>query len=248
MTPGLNATTALNLDHYASPWGVDHYIQQEGLWDIERQFVTEFMPAPPATVLDIGCGAGRTTVGLARLGYHVIAIDLAEALLAHARHRFPALDFRTMNATALSFPDAMFDAALFSYNGIDCIFPVAARQQCLAEVFRVLKPGGTFIFSSHNFVGAIFSGGYWYLRGYINAVRTLVHQRRNPHLREWYVRYDEPGGTQFLYSAPPGRTVDHLQRAGFTVVDVRGASGQRQPRRIRRREQHVYFVARKPSS
>ena len=249
MTQAPNRTiTARNLDSYSTPWGVEHYIQQKGLWTIEQQLVSEFMPAPPATMLDIGCGAGRTTVGLARLGYDVIAIDLAEALLVHARRRFPAFDFRTMDATALSFADASFDAALFSYNGIDCIFPVAARQRCLLETFRVLKPGGTFICSSHNFVGAIFSGGYWYLRGYFNALRTLVQQRRNPYLRDWYVRYDDPSGTQFLYSAPPGRTVDQLQGAGFIVVDVRGATGQRQPGRVRRREQHVYFVARKPPS
>jgi ubiquinone/menaquinone biosynthesis C-methylase UbiE len=248
MTPAPDLTiTGRNIDHYATPSSVDEYTRQEGLWDIERRLVTEFLPGPPAALLDIGCGGGRTTVGLAQLGYNVIAIDLSEALLAHARRRFPAIDFRLMDATALSFPAATFDAAQFSYNGIDCIYPVAARERCLAETFRVLKPGGTFILSSHNHVGSIFSGGYWYLRGYMNALRTLAQQWGNPHLREWYVRYPEQGGGQYLYSAPPARTIDQLQRAGFTVVDVRGATGQRDPGRVRRREQHVYFVARKPS-
>lgn len=249
MTPAhLTPAVKQNLAYYASAWSAAQYTREDGLRPIEQQLIAEFMPPPPAGILDIGCGAGRTTIGLSQAGYSAIAIDLSPELLTLAGRRYPLLDFRQMDATELAFPVNTFDAALFSYNGIDGIYPVVAREQCLAEVFRVLKPGATFIFSSHNLVGAIFSGGSWYVRGYINAMRTLAQQRRNPLLREWYVRYEDPGGAQFLYSAPPGRTVDQLRRAGFSVIAVRGASGQRQPGRVRHREQHVYFVARKPLS
>ena len=246
--PHLTPVVKQNLANYASAWSAAEYTREDGLRPIEQQLIAEFMPLPPAGILDVGCGAGRTTIGLLQAGYSAIAIDLSAELLALARRRYPHLDFRQMDATDLAFPANTFDAALFSYNGIDCIYPVAGRERCLAEVFRVLKPGATFIFSSHNLVGAIFSGGYWYVRGYLNAMRTLARQRRNPLLREWYVRYEDPGGAQFLYSAPPGRTVGQLRRAGFSVTAVRGATGQRQPGRVWRREQHVYFVARKPSS
>jgi ubiquinone/menaquinone biosynthesis C-methylase UbiE len=237
-----------NLANYSSAWSAVEYTREEGLRPIEQQLISEFMPPPAARVLDLGCGAGRTTIGLARAGYQTVAIDLSIALLTLARRRYPGIEFREMDAANLHFAPEQFDAALFSYNGIDCLYPVTAREQCLQEVFRVLKPGGVFILSSHNVVGAVFSGGYWYLRGYLNAVGTLMNQRRNPHLLEWYVRYADAGGTQFLYSAPPDRTVAQLRRAGFDVLAVRGASGQRHPGRVRRREQHVYFVARKPAA
>ncbi|PYR17074.1 MAG: hypothetical protein DMF94_25415 [Acidobacteria bacterium] len=212
-----------NLAYYASARSAAEYTREDGLRPIEQQLIAEFMPPPPAGILDLGCGAGRTTIGLSRAGYTAIAIDLSLELLTLARRRYPHLDFRQMDATELAFPVDTFDAALFSYNGIDCLYPVAAREQCLVGVCRVLKPGATFIFSTHNLVGGICSGGYWYVNGYINA-------------------------EQFLYCAPPGRTVDQLRCAGFSVIAVRGASGQRQPGRVRRREQHVYFVARKPLS
>src|SRR5207245_967867 len=77
----------------------------------------------------------------------------------------------------------------------------------------------------------------------LNAMRTLALQRANPYLREWYWRYHDPGGPQFLYAAPPPHTVAQLHDAGFAVLDVRGSSGERRPARVRRREQHVYFVA-----
>jgi ubiquinone/menaquinone biosynthesis C-methylase UbiE len=246
--PHLTPVVKQNLANYASAWSAAEYTREVGLRPIEQQLIAEFMPPSPAGILDVGCGAGRTTISLSQAGYAAIAIDLSPELLTLARRRYPHLDFRQMDATALAFPVDTFDAALFSYNGIDDIYPVAAREQCLLEVFRVLKPGATFIFSSHNLVGAIFSGGYWYIRGYINATRFLTQQWRNPLLREWYVRYEGPGGEQFVYSAPPGRTIDQLRRSGFSVIAVRGASGQRQAGRVQRREQHVYFVARKPLS
>ena len=199
-------------------------------------------------MLDLGCGAGRTTIGLARLGYDVTAIDLSEPLLRHARSRHPALDFRLMDATALSFPDASFDAALFSYNGLDDIAPTSARERCLSEVHRILRPQGVFVLSGHNAIGHFFSGGYFYLRGYINAVKMIARQRSNPLLRHWYFRYDSPGGQQVLFSAPPSRTIAQLQHVGFDVVDVRGATGERRPSRVRMRQAHVYFVARKPAA
>jgi ubiquinone/menaquinone biosynthesis C-methylase UbiE len=238
--------TGQNLANYDSAWSTVEYTREDGLRPIEHALVDEFFPKPPATVLDIGCGAGRTTIGLANAGYRPTAIDLSSTLLAIARQRHPELDFREMDATRLGFGERSFDAALFSYNGIDCIYPVAGRSRCLSEVFRVLKPGGTFILSSHNAVGAVFSGGFFYLRGYLNALHTLALQRRNPYLGEWYLRYTDPGGDQFLYSAPPRATIRQLENAGFTVVDVRGSSGERRRPRVDQREQHVQFVARKP--
>lgn len=234
-----------NLANYDTAWSVAEYTREQDLRPIERELVNMFMQ-PKSRILDLGCGAGRTTVGLARDGYDPVAIDVSDTLLAEARRRYPALDFRHMDVTQLDFEPESFDGALFSYNGLDCLYPLEARRGCLAEVFRVLKPGAAFVFSSHNFVGSVFSGGYLYLRGYLNAIGALAAQVGNPHLRAWYVKYHDGGGPQLLYSAPPDRTVAQLQGAGFDVLDVRGARGERDPRRIRWRQQHVHFVARKP--
>jgi ubiquinone/menaquinone biosynthesis C-methylase UbiE len=236
-----------NLAHFDSEWSVSHYGDQlQGLFPTEARLIEAFFPPPPASVLDLGCGAARTTVALAARGYATIGIDLSAPLLQHARRRHPDLDLRLMDATALTFPDATFSAAIFSYNGIDGVYPVQARERCLAEVFRVLQPGGVFLLSSHNAVGALFSGGYLYLRGYLNAMKWLARQVTNGVWREWYWRYDDPGGAQYLYSAPPSYTVAQASGAGFAVVEIRGATGERDPGRIARREQHVHFVLRRP--
>jgi hypothetical protein len=111
----------------------------------------------------------------------------------------------------------------------------------------VLEPGGIFLFSSHNAVGALFSGGYFYLRGYLNAAKWITRQFGNRVWREWYWRYEDPGGPQHLYSGPPSRTIAQAASVGFEVIAVRGSSGQRDLGAITRHEQHVHFVARKPA-
>ncbi len=236
-----------NIANYFSPSSIDQYTREEGLWSIERELIDRFMPPPPARLLDVGCGAGRTTVGLVDAGFRVTAIDLAKPLIDHARQRRSDIDYRVMDATRLELMDASFDCTLFSYNGLDDIFPVAKRRRCLSEVFRVLRPGGVFILSTHNAIGHLFSGGYFYVRGYWNAAKMLAAQCANRQMRQWYFRYSGPGGAQVLYSAPPELTRAQLVETGFVVVDVRGSTGERNPGRVRMRQRHVYFVARKPA-
>ena len=245
--PAPYGVTALNLANYETGWSLAEYTREEALRPLEAELVAAHFPPSPATVLDLGCGAGRTTIGLDRIGYGVTAIDLSEALLAEARLRHPDLEFHRMDATALAFPDGSFDAALFSYNGIDCIHPLAGRRRCLEEVFRVLKPGGTFLLSSHNWVGVIWSGGYFYLTGYLHAAAFLAAQIGNPHLFEGYFAYRDDGGLQHLYSAPPGATIRQLETAGFAILEVAGYRRGMAAGAVARRAQHVHFVARKPS-
>jgi SAM-dependent methyltransferase len=224
------------------------YSREEGLRPLEAELVAEFFPAPPARILDLGCGAGRTSMGLNRLGYDVVAIDLSTGLLAEARRRYHGIDFREMDATQLGFERETFDAAMFSYNGIDCIYPVEERVRCLQEVGRVLRPGAPFIFSSHNYQGAVFSGGFFYLLGYLNAVRFCLEQRGNPHRREWYLRYPDPGGDQHLYSAPPDRTARQLRQAGLEILALIGHQRRLPAWKVRWNSQHVHFVARRPKA
>ena len=240
--------TAENVSRHVDARSIALYSREQGMRLIEKQLIREFAPAVPGSILDLGCGAGRTTQTLARAGWRAVGLDLSEPLLRVARQRAPEVPYILADAAALTFPANCFDAVLFSFNGIDYLHPEPAREQCFREVHNVLKPGGVFIFSSHNLIGAIFSGGYFYLRGYFNALRFLASQAGNPYWRDWYMTYEEFSGPHVLFSAPPSRTVDQLVRAGFAVEDVRGANRHRDRRAVLMHEAHVYFVARKPAA
>jgi SAM-dependent methyltransferase len=65
--------------------------------------------------------------------------------------KFPGIEFYCIDASDLSrFADASFDTVVFAFNGIDFLMTPAARARCFAEVKRVLRTGGLFIFSSHH--------------------------------------------------------------------------------------------------
>jgi len=244
-----DAVLERNLATFNTAWSAHDYSRDVGLWPIEGTLVARHFPAAPADVLDIGCGAGRTSVGLHARGYRVVAIDLSDSLLSIARSRYAGIDFQKMDARELQFEGGAFDAAIFSYNGIDSLYPESTRTDCFREILRVLKPGGVFVFSTHNLIGALFSGGWWYPRGYWKAAQLLWSQRTNAIAREWYIHYDDGGGGSHIqFSGPPGRTVRQLHDAGFELLDTCGSAGERRPKRILLHEQHVNFVARRPSA
>ena len=56
----------------------------------------------------------------------------------------------TGDASNLGLKDNSFDVVIFSFNGIDYIYPYIKRLAALKEIRRVLKTNGLFIFSSHN--------------------------------------------------------------------------------------------------
>lgn len=101
-------------------------------------------------ILDIGVGGGRTVAYLIELSRDYRGIDYSPGMIEICRKIFPGQEFINCDARDLSlFQDEDFDFIFFSYNGIDYISH-ADRLRSLREIYRVLKRGGSFAFSSHN--------------------------------------------------------------------------------------------------
>ena len=103
-------------------------------------------------VLDVACGTGRGTVGLAQgvgpVG-RVDALDLSESMLEQARIKMEKrglsdrVHFRQGNASELPYPEAAFDVL---YNGyMFDLIPLDGFLPILREFARVLKPGGKLV-------------------------------------------------------------------------------------------------------
>lgn len=91
-------------------------------------------------VLEVATGTGLVALSIAGAAHSVTATDFSDRMIAAARRKpAPAnVVFSVQDATALAFADASFDAAIIS-NALH-IMPEPA--QALAEIQRVLKPGG----------------------------------------------------------------------------------------------------------
>lgn len=130
------------------------FTKEIGLWASE-EFVFNKFVQKQASVLDVGCGAGRTTFGLYKLGYtNIRGVDVSKRLIkmakSNAKDLKTPINFDVMDAMALKFQSNSFDAVLFSYNGLMTIPKKENRQMAVNEISRVLKPGGMFIFTTHD--------------------------------------------------------------------------------------------------
>jgi ubiquinone/menaquinone biosynthesis C-methylase UbiE len=101
----------------------------------------------PATVLETAAGSGISTLALAQAlpQAQIVANDLNEAMIAVAQRK-PALShvkFQAGDATQLPFPDGAFNLVACQFGVM--FFP--DKGAAYAEMRRVLKPGGTFLFN-----------------------------------------------------------------------------------------------------
>lgn len=136
-------------------------------------------------ILDVGCGYGRVLGLLFERGYHsLIGCDLAPAMIAEARKRFPAITFTELiSPPQLPVADASVDAALM-FAVLTCVPTDEGQRDIVSEVGRVLRPGGLFYVSD-----------IW-LQGDV----------RN---RERYDRDQPKYGTYGVFDLPEGVTVRH---------------------------------------
>jgi SAM-dependent methyltransferase len=169
---------------------------------IDRKFgrISELVRAhlPCEAFLDAGCGDGRYLAALAgELPPRRAGVDISERILETARVRVDA-DFRQGNLEALPFADGEFDLVLCS----QVIEHVLDADAAMAELVRVLRPGGTLVISTDNVRNYVTRG--------LNAPRTLAV--RALRLRGVRGRIESPATP---YTRVSFRAL--LERAGLTV-------------------------------
>src|SRR5690348_1493329 len=115
-----------------------------GLWT--RPFLVPLREAGVRTILELGCGTGNDAARLAGEGYSVTAIDLSSEAIGQAKAKFGAMaGFMVADMTQrLPFPDSGFDAVMS--NVAMHMFPDAVTRAVFAEVGRLVRPGGLFLF------------------------------------------------------------------------------------------------------
>lgn len=218
-----------NLKFYDSGSTINEY-EAQGWVQKPEAVIADLLRSSLGTMdmLDLGVGAGRTTKLFGPLVTSYVGVDYAEGMVASCRKRFPNFRFEHEDARALtSFQDQSFDFVLFSYNGIDYV-SYKDRAKVLAEIRRVLRPGGVFCFSTHNLQSL--KEHFRFKRG--GGPRTLII-----HLLEWVLlRTKNPGYKSFESSdlaevrdgtgvfqvrnvyIRPRRQVADLRESGFSDI------------------------------
>jgi ubiquinone/menaquinone biosynthesis C-methylase UbiE len=94
-------------------------------------------------LLDVACGPGYVAATAAKRGVEVVGLDFSAPMVAEAKRRHPAVEFREGDAETLPFPEKSFDAVVMNFG----ILHLGRPDLALHEACRVLRPGGKFAFT-----------------------------------------------------------------------------------------------------
>ena len=124
---------------------------------------------PDMTVIEFGCGTGSTALAHAPFVSHIVATDVSQGMLAVGRQKaieagVDNVTFEQAGIEDFSGADGSCDMVL----ALNLLHLVPDRQAALANIFRLLKPGGIFVSST-----VCLSDRMWYLRPVIPVMQWL---------------------------------------------------------------------------
>jgi SAM-dependent methyltransferase len=243
---------------------VDYYATTNELATGERTLFERFRgDIADKAVLDIGIGTGRTTPYLMARAADYIGVDYSPEMIARAKRLHPGANLLECDARDLSrFGGGRFDCIVFSFNGIDSVSD-ADRQVVLRQALTALRPGGLFLFSSHN-LAAVKTAAYslknlplsanpirllrscrYYLKGVLNHLRARAHE---VHTADYALLTERATHYRYLnYHVSKALQVEQLERAGFADVELFDEEGL--PTGVQRdnRDRWIHYAARKPA-
>ncbi len=109
------------------------------LWRIATARAVD--PQPGERILDVAAGTGTSSATFAKNGASVVALDFSPGMVEEGRKRHPGIEFVVGDAQQLPFDDEVFDAVTISFG----LRNVNDPKLALAEMYRVLKPGGRLV-------------------------------------------------------------------------------------------------------
>jgi S-adenosylmethionine-dependent methyltransferase len=184
---------------------------------------TEFLPPPPAAILDVGGGPGRYAIALSQQGYQVTLVDVAQQNLILAVQYAATANVQlaeVVHANALdltAIPSATYDVVLL-LGPLYHLLTAHERKQAVQEALRVLKSSGilfaAFITRFAPFRNAAKHNPLWLIQNRAYAEQLLntgVHDRT----------------TSFVhaYFAHPAEICPFMEDAGLQTLELIGCEG-----------------------
>lgn len=224
-----------SIDEFGSEITQNKYVKiaEQGLWQSEEILIKKYFSLD-SSVLDVGCGTGRTTIPLYKMGYKITGIDVTPQMINTARTIAQSknlnIDYRIGDATNLKFDDNSFGGAIFANNGWTQIPGKQNRQKALNEIYRVLKPDGYFIFTAHRRYYSLYYSLFWakkWVKYYI--LRSLGFKIEEIDFGDLFFNRNYKGKKlkqrQFIHIINTREIEEQIKNAGFKI-DMRKSMGE----------------------
>lgn len=231
-TDRLKADRALSqevLAHYAEGLEASRLLSNTGQLELARtkELISRFLPPAPASVMDVGGGAGVYSLWLAGQGYEVHLVDpvplhIEQAIAASARQpESPIADCVLGDARELAMPDKSADALLL-LGPLYHLTDHADRLAALAEAKRVLRPNGLLFAAGISRFASALDGlreGLLTDPEFVAIVKQdLVDgQHRNPN--------NHPGYFTTAFFHHPDELASEVRTAGFVLEGIFAVEG-----------------------
>ncbi|WP_078382497.1 class I SAM-dependent methyltransferase [Sutcliffiella halmapala] len=130
---------------------IEFIYDQLNTWGKDDDFFMELLKSTKAKrVADLGCGTGRVTVEMAKLGYEVTGIDPNDKAIELAKQKEHAHDVRWLVGDSSQLETARFDVVIMTANVAQVFTTDSGWMHTLRDIYRALKPGGQLIFDTRN--------------------------------------------------------------------------------------------------
>ena len=206
----------------------DTYASREKLNILENYLIEKFLDKTGKT-LEAGTGGGRILLEMRELGFtSLYGFDYVPELIERAKQRDNSqnISFEVQDATNLNYENCYFDQILYLDQIISSIEDEKNRLQTFKEAYRILKTGGTALFSFLSFEARSNSMFYIPYFVYLSLIRKLRGSNRSlqylPWLKHggkinWFALIDaEP----YVYWYKTKEVAQILKEIGFEVVAI----------------------------
>lgn len=208
----------------------------------------------PRTAVDLACGTGSVSVLLAKQGLRVIGVDMSEEMLTVAQQKVGEMEhpprFVCQSLQNLTLPRGA-DLAVCALDSLDYITNPDDCAEAIRRVYRVLNPGGIFIFDVNTpeklraMDGQVFldedDDVYCVWRGEFDEITNICSYGMDLFQRQgsvWRRSFEEH--REYAYSQE--QLLDYLRETGFCRIEVYGDRRFEAPGPG---EQRIYIKARK---
>ncbi len=196
-------------DHHATEYMQNVFTKNT---DAEVVFISDELDLPKgSSILDVGCGTGRHSVGLAKLGYRMTGVDLSSGMLAEAekaaKEAGVEIELVKSDASKFSF-ERKFDAAICLCEGAfgligEGIDPLKRDLKILKNISNSLKPGAKLILTV------------------LNAFKMIRQYNAEDISKGKFDPINIAEHTTMEFDTPEGKKSVMVHEKGFTATEIR---------------------------